>query len=99
MQREHKALLLMAAVIVGGTGAALAALAMRGRTVAADRAAAAHTLFHIGCMHHSHGPLWHAGHGRSASYRRPVGGAGPEPGVPVKGRALTAGRNGIGSRQ
>ena len=24
-----------------------------------------HTPLHIGCTHHSHGPAWHAGHGRA----------------------------------
>lgn len=35
-----------------------------------------HTRLHIGCLHHSHGPKWHAGHGNAvmvpaSRYARP----------------------------
>ena len=26
-----------------------------------------HTPLHLGCMHHNHGPKWHAGHGQAAA--------------------------------
>lgn len=51
--------------------------------VALDIAAAnpdRHTIGHVGCKHGAHGPLWHAGHGKSFNYEpglRPSRPGGP----------------------
>lgn len=52
-------ILTLAAVLIVTTGGGLLALVV-GR--APD---AGHTLLHIGCKHHNHGPKWHDGHGRA----------------------------------
>jgi len=89
MKREAKLLLILASLIVTGTGGALAALAW----LAAPSEPSRHTLFHIGCTHHNHGPAWHAGHSKSASFQRPVGGVSIDAAAsPLQRRALTAGR-------
>ncbi len=89
MKREAKLLLILAGLIVIGTGGALAALSWLSPPVETSR----HTLFHIGCTHHNHGPAWHAGHAKSASFQRPLGGASVDTApAPLERRALTAGR-------
>ncbi len=56
-------------------------IALAGATVVAVAAArgiapleAGHTPFHIGCLHHNHGPKWHQDHGRILGQQGSLGG-------------------------
>jgi len=91
MRPDTKLLAWIAGAIVAAAAMSVAGLAALGVWSKSD--IAKHTPFHIGCAHHSHGPVWHAGHGKSASYQRPLGGQSeaPQPSG-LRSRAMTANR-------
>lgn len=82
-------------------------IAVAGVTVVAVAAArgvapleAGHTPFHIGCMHHNHGPKWHQDHGRILGQQGRLGGstrddsndASDTPASRLERRSVTSGR-------
>lgn len=54
------ALTLVAAGVALAGASVVTVMAVRGVTPVE----AGHTPFHIGCVHHNHGPKWHENHGR-----------------------------------
>ena len=50
---------------VGGVAATIGGGAVNAMLWASASPACRHTPLHVGCRHHSHGPAWHANHGRS----------------------------------
>lgn len=61
---------------------------------------AGHTPFHIGCLHHNHGPRWHQDHGRILGQQGRLGGstsdegieASDAPALRLEQRSVTSGR-------
>lgn len=51
---------IVAAGVALAGAAVVTAMTVRGVTPVE----AGHTPFHIGCLHHNHGPKWHENHGR-----------------------------------